>query len=81
MMRRAGRAMSDLLTGGLVLLVRGYQMTLSPWLGRQCRFVPTCSNYFIEAVRRHGPLRGTAMGIWRVCRCNPFSAGGYDPVR
>jgi len=64
----------------LVLLVRVYQLTLSPIMGRQCRFVPTCSNYFIEAVRKRGALRGSLMGLWRICRCNPFSRGGYDPV-
>jgi len=72
------------LSGGvasvLVGLVRAYQRTLSPWLGRQCRFVPTCSEYFIEAVEARGPLRGSLLGIWRVLRCHPFSAGGYDPV-
>ena len=66
--------------GLLILLVRMYQQTLSPLLGRQCRFVPTCSEYFIQAVRKKGPLRGAAAGLWRIVRCNPFSRGGYDPV-
>ena len=66
--------------GVLILLVRLYQLTLSPYLGRQCRFHPTCSNYFIRAVRRYGALRGGAMGLWRICRCHPFSRGGFDPV-
>ena len=65
----------------LVMLARLYQATLSPLVGRQCRFVPTCSNYFIEAVRKHGPLRGTLMGLWRILRCHPLSRGGYDPVK
>ena len=64
----------------LILLVRLYQITLSPLVGRRCRFLPTCSEYFIEAVRRHGALRGGAMGLWRVLRCNPLGKGGYDPV-
>ncbi len=64
----------------LILLVRLYQVTLSPLVGRRCRFLPTCSEYFIEAVRRHGALRGGAMGLWRVLRCNPLGKGGYDPV-
>ena len=64
----------------LVLLVQLYQATLSPLLGGHCRFRPTCSSYFIEAVRRHGAIRGGLMGAWRVLRCNPFGKGGYDPV-
>ncbi len=63
----------------LILLVRGYQWTLSPLVGRQCRFQPTCSNYFIGAVRKYGALQGTLRGIWRICRCHPFHPGGYDP--
>ena len=65
---------------GLVFLVRVYRVTLSPWLGGQCRFSPSCSDYFIRAVRKRGVVRGTLMGIWRILRCNPFSKGGYDPV-
>ena len=64
----------------LVLLVRLYQLTLSPIVGRHCRFQPTCSNYFIEAVRTHGALRGGGLGLWRILRCNPLCKGGYDPV-
>ena len=66
--------------GLLILLVRMYQQALSPLVGGQCRFVPTCSEYFIQAVRKKGPLRGVAAGLWRIVRCNPFSRGGYDPV-
>jgi len=65
---------------GLVLLARLYQVTLSPLIGGQCRFVPTCSSYFVEAVKKRGAVRGTLMGLWRIVRCNPFSRGGYDPV-
>ena len=64
----------------LIWLVRMYQVFLSPLLGRQCRFVPTCSQYFIEAVQQCGALRGLLLGLWRILRCNPFSKGGYDPV-
>ena len=74
------RRISHVLAAGLISLVRLYQVTLSPLLGRQCRFIPRCSNYFIEAVRLHGPGRGAWMGIRRICRCHPFSTGGYDPV-
>ncbi|MFP4141318.1 MAG: membrane protein insertion efficiency factor YidD [Planctomycetota bacterium] len=65
---------------GAILLAKLYQVTLSPIVGRQCRYLPTCSNYFIEAVERFGLLRGGAMGLWRICRCHPFAKGGYDPV-
>jgi len=65
----------------LILLVRLYQANLSRYFGRQCRFVPTCSEYFIQAVARHGALRGGLMGLWRIVRCHPFSRGGYDPVK
>ncbi len=65
----------------LVLLTRVYQATLSPIIGRQCRFLPTCSQYFIEAVQKHGALRGLRMGILRILRCHPFSAGGHDPAK
>ena len=64
----------------LVMLARIYQNTLSAFMGRQCRFMPTCSNYFIEAVEKHGPVRGMLMGLRRFSRCNPLCSGGYDPV-
>lgn len=64
----------------LVLLVRAYQWTLRPFIGAQCRFEPSCSHYAIEALRRHGAARGSALAAWRVLRCNPWSPGGHDPV-
>ncbi len=64
----------------MILLVRGYQVTLSPWLGGQCRYVPTCSQYAVKALRKHGALRGGLLAFWRILRCHPFSRGGYDPV-
>lgn len=70
------RALVTLVVG----IVRLYQRTLSRVLPPTCRFVPSCSSYMIEAVRRHGPLRGVALGLWRILRCNPFCRGGYDPV-
>ena len=69
------------LSAGLIVMVRLYQATLSRFLGGQCRFVPTCSEYFIQAVQKHGPLGGMAKGLWRLLRCHPFSRGGYDPVK
>ena len=79
-MRAWAERMSGAAAASLIALARVYRATLSPLIGRQCRFVPTCSAYFIEAVQKRGPLRGLAMGIWRVLRCNPFCKGGYDPV-
>ena len=63
----------------LVGMVRLYQWTLSPLLGRYCRFEPTCSQYFIESVQKYGAIRGALRGIWRIIRCNPWTPGGYDP--
>ncbi len=63
----------------LILIVRLYQLTLSPIVGRSCRFTPTCSNYFIQAVQKYGATRGSFNGILRICRCHPWHPGGYDP--
>lgn len=63
----------------LILLVRGYQLCISPWLGSNCRFQPTCSAYFIQSVRKHGAVRGAWRGLRRIGRCHPFHSGGYDP--
>jgi putative membrane protein insertion efficiency factor len=63
----------------LIAMVRGYQYLLSPLLGRRCRFQPTCSNYFIEAVGKYGAISGALRGAWRICRCHPFHPGGWDP--
>jgi putative membrane protein insertion efficiency factor len=63
----------------LIGAVRTYQYTLSPIVGRQCRFSPTCSNYMIGAINKYGVLRGVPKGIARICRCHPWHRGGYDP--
>ncbi|HAC90871.1 MAG TPA: membrane protein insertion efficiency factor YidD [Planctomycetaceae bacterium] len=63
----------------LIGLERLYQRGLSPLLGNNCRFHPTCSQYMIQAVEKHGAIRGALKGIWRIFRCHPFSRGGYDP--
>lgn len=64
----------------LTLLIRGYQIVISPHIGSCCRFEPSCSQYFIEALREHGVLRGSLLGVKRILRCHPFGASGYDPV-
>ena len=68
-----------LLAWVLIAGVRCYQVLISPWLGPRCRFTPSCSTYFIESVRKHGPLRGAWRGCRRIARCHQFHAGGYDP--
>lgn len=64
----------------LRILIRMYQLTVSPLLGPRCRFHPTCSDYGLEAIRKHGAARGTWLTCRRVCRCHPWHAGGIDPV-
>lgn len=63
-----------------ILLIRGYQVGISPLLPASCRYYPSCSAYAIEAFERHGTLRGLYLTISRLLRCHPFHAGGYDPV-
>ncbi len=63
-----------------VLLIRLYRVTLSPFIGNQCRYHPTCSRYALEAYRLHGPVRGSSLTLRRILRCHPFVKGGYDPV-
>jgi uncharacterized protein len=63
----------------VLLPVRLYQVVLGPLMPKVCRFYPSCSEYFVQAVHLYGPVRGVCKGVWRVCRCNPLSRGGYDP--
>lgn len=60
--------------------IRLYRKTLSPLIGQQCRFEPSCSHYGEEAIEKHGALRGSLLTVWRILRCGPWSKGGYDPV-
>lgn len=64
----------------LIRLIRGYQILVSPLLGRRCRFYPTCSSYAIEALDGHGAARGSALAAKRIARCHPWHPGGVDPV-
>jgi putative membrane protein insertion efficiency factor len=73
--RRLGRALAWL----LILGIRLYQLTISPWLGTVCRFEPSCSRYMIEALRKFGLIEGVLLGVKRVLRCHPWHPGGYDP--
>jgi putative membrane protein insertion efficiency factor len=64
----------------LLALIGAYRYLLSPWWGRQCRFIPTCSEFAMEAIERHGPLQGSWLALRRIGRCHPWHSGGYDPV-
>jgi putative membrane protein insertion efficiency factor len=64
----------------LVWLVRGYQLAISPLLGNRCRFFPSCSDFTMEALQKHGVFKGCWLGLRRVGRCHPWHPGGYDPV-
>jgi putative membrane protein insertion efficiency factor len=84
--RTLGRARSGIwlagwpLRGALLLAIKLYRVLLSGWLGGQCRFYPSCSAYAEEAIRERGAIVGTALAVWRVARCGPFTPGGVDPV-
>ena len=78
-LRRVCAVVANLPGRLLIGMVKVYQYTLSPLVGHWCRFQPTCSNYFILSVKKHGALRGSIRGLWRICRCNPFCKGGFDP--
>ena len=64
----------------LILIVKIYQYTISPMLGPRCRFTPTCSQFAVEAIAKHGAIKGGWLAIKRVSRCHPRNPGGYDPV-
>jgi hypothetical protein len=64
----------------LIKLIRIYQKYLSPLKNTKCPYVPSCSQYGLEAIQKYGAIKGSLLAIWRILRCNPFSKGGYDPV-
>ena len=72
--------MKRLLTSFIILLIRAYWLLVSPWLGNRCRFHPSCSEYALEALQRHGFWKGTLLALRRVGSCHPWHAGGFDPV-
>ena len=68
----------------LIWLINGYQKHISKWLDGKnikCKFYPTCSEYTKQAIQKYGSIKGIALGIYRIARCNPFSKGGYDPLK
>ena len=64
----------------LVAMIRLYQQCVSPYLGNNCRFTPTCSQYAIDAIRMRGVIVGMGLALWRLLQCQPFCSGGFDPV-
>ena len=65
----------------MIFLIRFYQLFISPLLGNNCRYYPSCSQYAIEAIEKKGIVSGSWMAVKRICRCHPWHAGGYDPVK
>ena len=74
------RPLSEFLAKMLILPIRFYQKFISPLTPPSCRFTPTCSQYAIEALRKHGPFKGTYLAVRRILRCHPWGGSGYDPV-
>lgn len=64
-----------------IYLIEKYQKCISPALGNNCKYYPSCSEYTKQAIEKYGTLKGSFLGIWRILRCNPFSKGGYDPLK
>ena len=65
----------------IISLIKFYRRNISPMSGPNCRFIPTCSEYALQAINKYGIFKGGIMSIWRILRCNPFSKGGFDPVK
>ena len=65
----------------IIYLINKYQKIISPKIGRNCRFYPTCSEYTKQAIEKYGTIKGSFYGIKRIIKCNPFSKGGYDPLK
>ena len=72
--------MNNFLVKPFIFFVRFYQLAISPWMGNNCRYQPTCSAYMIEALKEHGLLKGLWLGTKRIGRCHPWGGHGYDPV-
>ena len=64
----------------MLALIRFYRRAISPYTAPTCRYIPTCSQYAIEALTKYGVIKGGLLAVWRILRCNPFAKGGYDPV-
>jgi putative membrane protein insertion efficiency factor len=76
----SGLSINKILAFPFILLIRFYQLVISPWLGPKCRYTPTCSHYALEAFKKYGPLKGFWLSLKRILSCNPWGGKGYDPV-
>ena len=74
------RRINRIITKLLILIIKFYQIVISPIFGKTCRFYPTCSEYFISSIQNRGLIKGSIMGVIRIIKCNPFNNGGHDPV-
>ena len=72
---------SNILKKCVIASIKFYKIVISPMISSRCRFYPTCSDYFIHSVEKKGLIKGMASGLYRIARCNPFNAGGHDPVK
>tara|TARA_B100001778_G_scaffold281280_1_gene246366 strand:+ start:359 stop:601 length:243 start_codon:yes stop_codon:yes gene_type:complete len=72
--------LNKIITSPLILLIRGYQLVISPLLGSNCRFMPTCSEYAMESLKTQGVIRGTFLTVKRIGKCHPWGGHGYDPI-
>lgn len=79
-MQKLARCLSAALTALLCLPIYFYRCCISPLTPPSCRFTPTCSRYAIDALKKHGPLKGLRLAVRRICRCHPWGGSGYDPV-
>lgn len=77
---QVGKTISTILSFPLILIIRAYQVFISPFLGQNCRFYPTCSCYAHQAIQKHGPFKGSTLAIKRIVKCQPFHPGGVDLV-
>lgn len=77
---KAVETIKIILSSPFILLVKLYQWVISPLFPPNCRHYPTCSNYTLEAFKKHGPIKGLILGTWRILRCNPWGTHGFDPV-
>lgn len=80
MLNKVGKTVRKVLNWPFVLLIRFYQVCISPLKPASCRFTPTCSQYGLQAFRMYGPIKGLILTAWRILRCNPWGGSGYDPV-
>lgn len=80
MIKKVIHWISKLLVQLLLLPIYFYKRAISPMLPPSCRFTPSCSTYAVEALKKHGPIKGLLLAIWRILRCNPWGGSGYDPV-